>query len=133
MRNWYRSEKGASAVEFALLLPLLMLILFGIIEFALGLHRQAILTNASREGARLGIVQSVPPITTGAINARIDTYLTAAGISPGNVTRAITPGTTTGTPVIVLLTLPYNFTVLPGLAGIAPTINLTAQTVMLHE
>ena len=128
-----RSESGASAVEFALLLPVLMMILFGIIEFGLALYRQAILTNASREGARLGIVQSIPPIATGQINTAIDNYLTAAGIPPGNVTRAIVAGGATGTPVTVTLTLPYTYAVLPGLTSIVPTINLTAQTVMRHE
>ena len=129
-----RSESGASAVEFALLLPVLMLILFGIIEFGLALHRQAILTNASREGARLGIVQSIPAITTGQIDARINTYLTAAGIAPGSVTRAISPIVpVTGTPVTVTLTLPYTYAVLPGLTSIVPTINLVASTVMSHE
>ncbi len=128
------NERGASAVEFALLLPLLMMILFGIIEFGMALYRQAILTNASREGARLGIVQSVPPITTAAINTRIDTYLTAAGIAPGSVTRAISPIVpVTGTPVTVSLTLPYTYTVLPGLTSIAPTISLVATTAMSHE
>lgn len=128
-----RSESGASAVEFALLLPVLMMILFGIIEFGLALYRQAILTNASREGARLGIVQSIPAITNGQINVAIDNYLTAAGIPPGNVTRAIVAGGVTGTPVTVTLTLPYTYAVLPGLTSIVPTINLTAQTVMRHE
>jgi Flp pilus assembly protein TadG len=128
-----RSESGASAVEFALLLPVLMMILFGIIEFGMALYRQAILTNASREGARLGIVQSIPAITTGQIDARIDTYLTAAGILPGDVTRTIVPGTVTGTPVTVTLTLPYTYAVLPGLTSITPTINLVASTVMSHE
>jgi Flp pilus assembly protein TadG len=128
------NERGASAVEFALLLPLLMMILFGIIEFGMALYRQAILTNASREGARLGIVQSVPTITSGQINTRIDAYLTAAGIAPGSVTRAISPiVSVTGTPVTVTLTLPYTFVVLPGLTSITPTINLTASTVMSHE
>src|SRR6185503_12886172 len=128
-----RSESGASAVEFALLLPVLMMILFGIIEFGLALYRQAILTNASREGARLGIVQSISAITNGQINVAIDNYLTAAGIPPGNVTRAIVAGGVTGTPVTVTLTLPYTYAVLPGLTSIVPTINLTAQTVMRHE
>lgn len=127
-------ERGASAVEFALLLPVLMIILFGIIEFSMALYRQAILTNASREGARLGIVQSNPPITTAAVNARIDTYLTAGGITPGNVARTISAITTvTGSPVTVTLTLPYTYVVLPGLTGITPRINLVASTVMSHE
>ena len=131
-----RSESGASAVEFALLLPVLMMILFGIIEFGMALYRQAILTNASREGARLGIVQSVPPITTAAVDARINTYLTSAGITPGSVTRnSPFPGVggVTGTLVTVTLTLPYTYVVLPGLTSITPSINLVATTVMRHE
>ena len=133
MRSLHRSESGASAVEFALLLPLLMMIVFGIIEFGLALYQQAILTNASREGARLGIVQSVPAITTGQINATINNYLTAANINPSNVGRTIVAGGVTGTPVQVTLTLPYNFKVLSGLTSVVPTINLTAVTVMRHE
>jgi len=54
------SQKGASAVEFALVLPLLMIITFGIIEFGLFMYNQQIITNASREGARAGIVARVP-------------------------------------------------------------------------
>lgn len=133
MHQGLRSESGASAVEFALLLPVLMMILFGIIEFGFALYQQAILTNASREGARLGIVQSIPAITTAQINAAIDAYLTPAGINPGNVTRAIVAGGVTGTPVTVSLTLPYTFMVLPSLTSVAPQINLTANTVMRHE
>ena len=130
-----RSESGASAVEFALLLPVLMLILFGIIEFGMALYRQAILTNASREGARLGIVQSIPPIANAAVDARIDAYLTAAGIDPGTVTRTPPPVLTggTGSNVTVTLTLPYTYVVLPGLTSITPSINLVATTVMRHE
>lgn len=133
MRKRLRSESGASAVEFALLLPVLMMVLFGIIEFGLALYRQAILTNASREGARLGIVQSVPPITTAAINATIDNYLTNAGVTPGSVSRTILAGGVTGTPVRVTLTLPYTFAVLPNLTSVVPTINLVARTEMRHE
>jgi len=49
------------------------------------------------------------------------------------VTRNIVAGGGTGTPVTVTLTLPYTYSVLPALTSIAPTINLTAQTVMRHE
>ena len=133
MQKIFRSESGASAVEFAILLPLLMMIVFGIIEFGLALYQQAVLTNASREGARLGIVQSIPSITIAQIDATIDTYLTNAGITPGNVGRNIVPGAVTGAPVSVGLTLPYTFVVLPGLTSVAPTITLSAQTVMRHE
>ena len=50
-----RNQKGATAVEFALLLPLLLLVPFGIIEFSLLLYNKAMLTNACREGARFGV------------------------------------------------------------------------------
>ena len=46
-------DRGATAVEFALLLPLLLLIVFGIIDFGRALNAQITLTQAAREGARL--------------------------------------------------------------------------------
>ncbi len=52
------SEKGVSALEFALVLPLLLILTFGIIEFGILLFDKAVITNASREGARFGIVYS---------------------------------------------------------------------------
>lgn len=52
----YRSEKGVSAVEFALVAPMLFVLTLGLIEFALLLFDKAVITNASREGARAAIV-----------------------------------------------------------------------------
>lgn len=51
--NEVRRDRGAVAVEFGLLLPLLMLIVMGIIDFGLALNAQVTLTQAAREGARL--------------------------------------------------------------------------------
>lgn len=50
-----KNEKGAAAIEFAIVLPLFLILTFGTIEFGCILYDKAILTNASREGARLGI------------------------------------------------------------------------------
>jgi Flp pilus assembly pilin Flp len=52
----HRDEDGAAAVEFALLLPLIVLLLFGIIEFGLAFNTRIQATNAAREGARMAIV-----------------------------------------------------------------------------
>jgi Flp pilus assembly pilin Flp len=52
----HRDEGGAAAVEFALLLPLIVLLLFGIIEFGLAFNTRIQATNAAREGARMAIV-----------------------------------------------------------------------------
>lgn len=50
------SQRGGVLVEFALILPLLLLLFFGIIEFSLLMYNKQVITNASREGARYGIV-----------------------------------------------------------------------------
>ena len=51
-----RGEDGAAAVEFALLLPLLVLLLFGIIEFGFAFSTRIQATNAAREAARQAVV-----------------------------------------------------------------------------
>jgi Flp pilus assembly pilin Flp len=52
----HRDQGGAAAVEFALLLPLLVLLLFGMIEFGLAFNTRIQATNAAREGARMAVV-----------------------------------------------------------------------------
>lgn len=47
------SDRGAAAVEFALVLPLLLLLIFGLIDFGRALNEQIVLTQAAREGARV--------------------------------------------------------------------------------
>ena len=51
-----KDQSGSTAVEFGIILPVLILILFGIIELSIFLFNQQMITNASREGARAGIV-----------------------------------------------------------------------------
>ena len=64
-----KSQKGATAVEFAIILPLLLLLIFGIIEFGLLLFNRHVITNAAREAARAGIVVRIPRLS----NAEIET------------------------------------------------------------
>jgi len=56
MRRRLHSREGASAIEFALVLPLLVLFLFGIIEFGLAFARSQGMEAAAREGARLASI-----------------------------------------------------------------------------
>jgi Flp pilus assembly protein TadG len=51
-----RAERGAAAVEFALLLPLLVALLFGFVEFGIAFNTKIQATNAAREGARIAVV-----------------------------------------------------------------------------
>jgi len=50
------NQKGTTAVEFAIVLSLLITLIFGIIEFGLFIFNRQVITNAAREGARYGIV-----------------------------------------------------------------------------
>ena len=52
-----KDQKGQALVEFALILPILILLVMGIIEFGIIYHTQLVLDNASREGARAGVLQ----------------------------------------------------------------------------
>jgi hypothetical protein len=49
------NQNGAAMVEFAIVLPLLLILVFGIIEFGVMFYDKAVITNASREGVRAGI------------------------------------------------------------------------------
>lgn len=126
-------ERGAAAVEFAILLPVLMLILFGIIEFGMIMYSREIITNASREGARSGIVQTTVKPTEAQIQAVVTNYLNGTGVDP-NVTQidVVGEGLTAPNTLTVTVTYPYNFFV-PAILGLGNSINLTGQTVMRHE
>ena len=80
MRKKKTSQEGAAVVEFAIVLPLLLLLLFGMIEFGLLMYNKQVITNASREGARWAIVQpnSSDPLdlhSPYSVKDRIDKYV----------------------------------------------------------
>jgi Flp pilus assembly protein TadG len=67
-----RDQRGAVAVEFALVLPLLMVLVFGVIDFGRAFNAQETLTQAAREGSRLAAVcnSSTPSSTCADVNSR---------------------------------------------------------------
>jgi Flp pilus assembly protein TadG len=72
LRAGTRSRRqGQSLVEFAVVLPIFLLILAGILDFGLGLYSQMTIINASREGARLGVVQPIGVSPVAAVEARV--------------------------------------------------------------
>jgi Flp pilus assembly protein TadG len=76
-------QRGAAVVEFALILPILLLLLVGTIDASLALYDKAVITNASREGARAGIVARSLPLTDTQIKGVVERYLQGALISLG--------------------------------------------------
>src|SRR3954469_14814533 len=70
----HSDQRGAAAIEFALLLPLMATLLFGVVEFSFALYNKAILTNAAREAARAGIVYAKPRVTAAKISSVASDY-----------------------------------------------------------
>jgi Flp pilus assembly protein TadG len=97
----FSEEHGVAAVEFALLVPLLVVILFSITSFGIALSRFVAYTGAAREGARYAAVHCQPDATQctiALIQARVAQTAVGNPIAPGPVTvdrncaTAIPPG-----------------------------------------
>ena len=89
-------QRGQALVEFALMLPLLLIVLFIVVDFGVGLTRWIAITNAAREGARLGAVGAdAAEITQKAIDTS-DGILSSGdilvGFSDADVSGDIGPG-----------------------------------------
>lgn len=131
------SQDGTSVVEMAFVLPLLLLLVFAIGDFGIAYTRWNSLTNAVREGARVGVVFRTP-CNAGAVTAEIQNtvsnFAASAGLDgPSIVTNAGNVCAGTGTQLTVTATAPYNYIAMSALAGLAPSINLSARTVMRNE
>ncbi|MGB4589581.1 MAG: TadE/TadG family type IV pilus assembly protein [Clostridiaceae bacterium] len=61
-RNIIRNEKGQGLVEFALVLPVLLLILLGIVEFGWLFNAKITMTSAAREAARVYAIKGIPKV-----------------------------------------------------------------------
>jgi Flp pilus assembly protein TadG len=75
-------ESGQTLAEFALVVPLLLLLVFGTIEFGRVLNAYIVVTNGAREGARYG--------ATGYTAAQIQTQVAGSTASLGVVTTTVT-------------------------------------------
>lgn len=87
MSRW-RSERGAAAVEFALVLPMLLAILLGIIEFGRAYNAQVSLTHSAREAARsfaIGEKRTVEGVTLSRWESAVKTGRDAAPSLVGDV------------------------------------------------
>jgi len=111
------NRRGQALVEFALLLPLVMLILIGIVEFGRAWQAKQTLTDAAREGARIAVVGN-GQYTTDTVTAKVKAMIKGAGFDSSQVTitypsgchfAGCSPLLGTGDITAVTLTLPYKF------------------------
>lgn len=122
MRLLYsRGESGAAMVEFAIILPILLLLILGMVEFSRAYNAQVTVTQASREGVRILAI-------TGDSGAAIDAAEAVAGTTLDTSQLTVTP-TGCDPEDRVRLTVSYPLTYDITFFGMA-TINLSATGVM---
>ena len=127
MRERLQRERGASVVEFALVLPVLIVLVLGIIEFGHAFQVQGTLSAAAREGARVMALQSNPAAARAAVRDAAPTLDPAITNAQITVTPAACPATNT-TPANVRVTIAYPMPLLTGFFG--ADIDLTGTGVM---
>ena len=110
LRRTARSERGQALVEFAIVFPLLMLLVIGIIEFGRAWNAHQVVTDAAREGARRAVINS-STITQDSVTDRIREYIGLAGFDGGLASITYPDGfkTGSGNPTAVRIEFPYQF------------------------
>ncbi len=116
-----QSERGAAAVEMAFVLPILLALVMGIIEFGHAYNTQISLTNAAREGVRVMAITHDPNDAT---NAALSAAVSVNDLTATSVT---VPDDCTGGEQVTL-TINYSLETITGFAG---PFNLTGKGVML--
>ena len=116
-RNLLTQQQGQSLVEFALLLPILVVVMFGTVELGRLWMTMNLLTGAAREGARVAAV-TAPNVAQ--VQSAANNVLAAVNITGATVTVVGPNASNT-----VIVTVQLNYTVLTG--AIVPGLNRTLQ------
>lgn len=128
MLQFMRKEKGQDLVEYALVLPLLLLLIMGIADFAIVIFSYDSIGNAAREGARYGVIH---PTDVAAIEARTRSLTT--GLDPASLSVTVTyPGGNTIKVQVTYLERLLTGPVIQALGG-SSTLQLRATTTMRIE
>lgn len=141
-------ERGAELIELAIVLPILLVVFAAIVDFGLLFQRYEVITNAAREGARVGVL---PDYVEADVVSRVNDYLNSSGLDATRATitvNGIDPDpavtvTITGTSqtinlVQVIVQYPSDFTVLGPIVGLVgggtySSMNLRAGSNMRLE
>ncbi len=123
-----RKRRGTAVVEMAVVLPVLLTILFGIIEFGWTFMVYQSITNAAREACRIAVLEGS---TDGDINTRVQKYMTLVGVD--NYEVDITHSTSDDPTETIIIRVPYaDVSLLGGYFG--PTdFNIAGKASMRKE
>lgn len=112
-------DAGAAAVEFALVLPLLLLVLFGIIDFGRAYNAQQALNAGAREGARVKALGTADAVTV--------TRQAALPLTAASVTVSSTP-CTSGVDSYATVSASYPFSYITPISGVMQLFGATGLT-----
>jgi Flp pilus assembly protein TadG len=116
-------DEAAQLVEFALVLPMLLLVVLGIAEFGFIFQRYEVVTNAAREGARMAVL---PGYTNADVIARVRVYVTQGRVpttatNPSIAITNVSIPVGAGLPPInakrVVVTYTHTYTFLPNIGA----------------
>jgi Flp pilus assembly protein TadG len=134
-------DEGAELIEMAIVLPVLLLLFMGMVDFGFMFQRYVVLTNAAAEGAR---VATLPGYTNADVTARVAAYATNSGVvGPVNTaTVAVTlpgGGGTTWPGSQVTVTHVYNYQYIGPIAALFPgtapngSVTITSRATMRNQ
>jgi len=134
-------RRGAAAVEFAIVAPIFFLMILGMLELGRAVMVQQVITNASREGARIAVLDGAQVTGTDAdpgVTDSVQRYLQNANIDPDSATITINPASPGdagyGDPVTVTVDIPFSeVSWLPVPRYLVGNKTLSAATVMRRE
>ena len=134
-------SRGQALVELALALPMLFVVIFGAVEFGTALYDKAVITNASREGARAGIVATTPRKTNAEITAVVNNYVAShmiaykpAAAPSTTINPTLVANRTSGVQMTVTVAYTYPFFLIPKfLTAFTGQITLNGATTMRME
>ncbi len=138
-RRLSRSESGQALAEFALVVPVLLLMLIGVIEFGRAWNSQQVLTDAAREGCRQAVVFD-PAVTQADVEFTIKNAMARAALDSAAATITFPNGFKTGAGnlTVVRITYPYQFRFLSTLIALASAspggvVTLATEFTMRNE
>jgi len=129
------NQRGLATMEMAIMIPVLSAILMGTIDFGRLMFNQVALTNATREGARQGILFTTPRPTADDIKSVVRNALTNTGWDASLAAITVTgEGGATGSDLQVVTVYPFDFWIVSKLVPALPdTYTLHASFLMKME
>ena len=97
LRTRLRSNRGAELIEFAIVTPILAIIIAALFDFGFLFRNWEVVTNAAREGARVGVLPSYScDGASSDVEDRVDAYMSGSGIGGGYAVNLGTDSVTSG-------------------------------------